>query len=244
MGTGLAFLAELPALWIGFIMLLVTPCTDWYLLFTRAARGNMALSTSILPLNLILQVLLLPVYLLLFAGTFETISRAVLLESIFYVLFLPFGTALATRFLLKKKRKLLYSKVIPFFEKSQLLFLAGAVTAMFASQRAVLFDNPSVILLLFLPLMLFFIINYIIGQTTGRLLRFSSENTASLQLTITARNSPVALAIAITAFPGEPLTALALIIGPLLELPVLALISQMLLFKRRKLKVNNTKTFL
>ena len=43
---------------IGFIMLLVTPCTDWYLIFTGAANGNVPLGASILPLNLILQILL------------------------------------------------------------------------------------------------------------------------------------------------------------------------------------------
>ncbi|GAE06599.1 arsenical-resistance protein ACR3 [Paenibacillus sp. JCM 10914] len=51
----------------------------------------------------------------------------------------------------------------------------------------------------------------------------------SLNLTIIARNSPVALAIVVTAFPDQPLIALALIIGPLIELPVLAIVAQALL---------------
>ncbi len=60
-GLGALFLADHPTLWIGFIMLMVTPCTDWYLMFTAIAKGNTALSTTILPVNLILQMLLLPV---------------------------------------------------------------------------------------------------------------------------------------------------------------------------------------
>ena len=44
-------------------MLMVTPCTDWYLVFTGVAKGNVPLSTSILPINLILQILLLPIFL-------------------------------------------------------------------------------------------------------------------------------------------------------------------------------------
>src|SRR5699024_3071772 len=54
-GLGSIFLADYPALWIGFIMLMVTPCTDWYLAFTGIAKGNVSLSTSVLPINLILQ---------------------------------------------------------------------------------------------------------------------------------------------------------------------------------------------
>mgnify|MGYP003409578518 CR=1 FL=1 len=40
---------------IGLLMLLVTPCTDWYLMFTGLGEGNVELGLSILPLNLILH---------------------------------------------------------------------------------------------------------------------------------------------------------------------------------------------
>ncbi|WP_282019635.1 hypothetical protein [Planomicrobium okeanokoites] len=54
-----------------------------------------------------------------------------------------------------------------------------------------------------------------------------------MSLTIIARNSPVSLAIAIIAFPDQPLTALALVIGPLIELPLLEIVSQLLLMFRK-----------
>src|SRR5699024_10014837 len=50
------FLSGHPALWIVFIMLMVTPCTDWYLIYTKIAKRNVALSAAILPLNLVLQI--------------------------------------------------------------------------------------------------------------------------------------------------------------------------------------------
>lgn len=89
-GLGAVFLSDHPALWIGFIMLMVTPCTDWYLVFTSIAKGNVPLGASVLPINLILQVLLLPLYLLLFSGTIESISMATLIESVLLVLVVPF----------------------------------------------------------------------------------------------------------------------------------------------------------
>src|SRR5690625_2645426 len=102
-GLGSVFLSDYPALWIGFIMLMVTPCTDWYLAFTNIAKGNVALSTSVLPINLILQVVLLPVYLLIFAGTIESIPMSTLIESIVIVLVIPFILAHLTRLLLRTK---------------------------------------------------------------------------------------------------------------------------------------------
>ena len=92
------------------------------------------------------------------------------------------------------------------------------------------------IFLTIIPVLLFFVINYIVGRLVGKFLKFSYEDSVSLNMTIIARNSPVSLAIAVTAFPDQPLIALALVIGPLIELPVLAIVSQILLFTREKVK--------
>ncbi|MBP1970727.1 ACR3 family arsenite efflux pump ArsB [Virgibacillus natechei] len=233
---GAVFLADYPALWIGFIMLMVTPCTDWYLVFTGIAKGNVSLSTSVLPINLILQVVFLPVYLLLFAGTIETIAVSTLVESILIVLVIPFILAHLTRFLLRRRESVLNNKIIPFFGNAQIFFLALAIMAMFASQGSYLLENLEVIYILIIPILMFFVINYLIGRLVATFLNFSYEDSVSLSMTIVARNSPVALAIAVTAFPDQPLIALALVIGPLIELPVLAIVSQILLLKRRKSK--------
>ncbi|MGF1437403.1 arsenic resistance protein [Bacillus thuringiensis] len=238
-GLGAIFLSDHPALWIGFIMLMVTPCTDWYLIFTEIAKGNVALATSILPVNLILQVLLLPIYLFLFAGVMKSIEVSVLLESIFIVLVLPFVLAHGTKFIMNKmnKTETLENKIIPFFSSAQIIFLSLAIVSMFASQGKYLLQNMNVVLLLLIPVLLFFVINFILGQFVGRIMRLSYQDTVSLSLTTIARNSPVALAIAVTAFPNEPLIALALVIGPLIELPVLASISQILLLIKKKRQI-------
>lgn len=233
-GLGSLFLSDNPALWLGFILLLVTPCTDWYLIFTSIAKGNVSLATSVLPVNLILQVILLPVYLFIFAGTMQIVEFTTIIESVVLVLFLPLLLANLTRFLLKNKKEVLDKKIIPIFGYLQIIFLSLAIVAMFASQGSHLLGNFEVIIIMVVPLLLFFIINFIVGQTIGKVLNFSYEDTTSLNLTIIARNSPIALAIVITAFPNEPLIALALVVGPLIELPVLALISQVLLAIRRK----------
>ncbi|GAA3730037.1 bile acid:sodium symporter [Salinicoccus jeotgali] len=232
-GLGALFLADHPALWIGFIMLMVTPCTDWYLLFTAMAKGNTALSTTILPVNLMLQMVLLPVYLYIFAGAIQPVPLSIIGQSMIVVLVLPFALAHLTRYALRKKAHLLNDRLIPFFTNAQMIFLSLAIMAMFASQGNRLLDNLEVIYILILPMVLFFFINFILAQVMGRHMQFSYEDTASLSLTIIARNSPVALAIAVTAFPDEPLIALALVIGPLIELPVLMLVSQILLLVRK-----------
>ena len=226
------FLGDQPALYIGFIMLMVTPCTDWYLIFTGIAKGNLALSAAILPVNLIFQIVLLPVYLLLFGGKAGTIEPAFLAESVVVVLLLPLLLAIATKRLFRNKKAPM-KNASALASALPVVLLSLAIAAMFASQGQMLLNNWELMGQLLLPLLLFFIVNFIIGLQAGKRLNFSYEDKASLIFTTMARNSPIALAIAMTAFPGQPLIALTLVIGPLLELPVLAVTSQLLLFFRK-----------
>ncbi|MFB5662610.1 arsenic resistance protein [Alteribacillus sp. HJP-4] len=219
------FLSGQPGLWLGFIMLLVTPCTDWYLIFTRLSKGNTALSASVLPLNLLLQLLLLPVYLLLFSGKAAFVEPAFLFESILLVLAVPLILAVVTQAVLKNDKR---KSVIKKTEGLPLFLLCMAVAAMFTANGSVLIKNLEVIILLVLPLLCFFVINIAVSQLTGRLLGFAPPEKISLSFTVIARNSPIALAIAVTAFPDQPYTALALIIGAMLELPMLAFLSHIL----------------
>src|SRR5699024_1947599 len=104
------FLSDNPALWIGYIMLMVTPCTDWYLIFTGIAKGNVALSAAILPLNLVL----LPIYLLIFGGTTGVIHLSDLIESVLIVLLILLGLAFLTKLLVKRNQQFeekLYSNI-------------------------------------------------------------------------------------------------------------------------------------
>jgi ACR3 family arsenite efflux pump ArsB len=222
------FLGDHPAIFIGFIMLMVTPCTDWYLIFTGMAKGNVALSTTILPLNLVLQVILLPVYLLIFGGTTGVIELPFLIESVFIVIFIPLMLAILTKTLLKNKQQFA-DNLLSKLSALPIIFLSFAIMAMFSSQGKLLIENLDLMWKITLPIFLFFIINFIIGQKVGRFMSFSYKERASLSLTTLARNSPIALAIAMTAFPEQPLIALTLVIGPLLELPILAIITQLLL---------------
>ncbi|MRX73950.1 arsenic resistance protein [Bacillus lacus] len=229
---GALFFSDQPALYIGFFLLMVTPCTDWYLIFTGIAKGNVALSAAILPLNLVLQVLLLPVYLLIFGGGTGMVEVMAVLEGTVLILLLPLAAAALTRYFFKRSSR----SQERFFSKLNgmpILFLSLAIFAMFAAQGEMLLNNVHLILMMLPPIALFFLSNFFIGQTAGRIFGFSNRETASLSLTIMARNSPVALALALAAFPDQPLIPLVLVIGPLLELPILAAASSVMVYKNK-----------
>lgn len=233
---GWLFLSHEPALWVGFLMLMVTPCTDWYLVFTGISKGNLLLSTALLPINLVLQLLLLPVYLLVFAGAMFLLDLRLIFESIALVLLIPFLGANLLRALIVRtlSDSWLEQKVLPSVQTAQFIALTLAIVAVFAAEGQAVVQRPQLLLQLLLPVLIFFGSNLALAYFVSRWLKGNFKNFVSLSYTTLARNSPIALAIAIVAFPNEPLVALALVIGPLIELPVLALISQALLWIRRK----------
>lgn len=212
---------------IGFFMLILTPCTDWYLVFTKLAKGDLTLSLSILPINLVLQIILLPIYLVIFFSSANTIDYAQLAHSLLIVIVIPFIAAQIVKFILNSDLK---EKAGEVFSNLQICFLALAVFCIFASQGELLFTNLDSVITIFVPLIIFFIANTIIDLLLCEKINFTYEEYASLTMTTLARNSPLALAIAINSFPGHELISIALVIGPLIELPVLYVVSRFCLW--------------
>lgn len=234
-GLGVLFLSDSADMGVGLIMLMVTPCTDWYLVFTGVAGGDVALATALLPLNLILQILLLPIYLLIFAGTLVELNPIKLLESVLWILLIPLLLAMISRYLLLRwKGTFWFEQILSKITIFQVLNLNLAIIAIFASEGNTLIQRPELLLKLLIPILLFYVTNFLLAQWIGSWLRFSYEEFACFSCTTLARNSPLALGIAASAFPQQPLIVLALVIGSLIELPVMVLVSQSLLLIRRR----------
>lgn len=221
---GSIFLSDHPVLWLGLVMLLVTPCTDWYIIFTNLARGNTALSTTILPINFILQIMLLPVYIYLFFGVFEWVSLDIVF-SMMLTLLIPLALAILVKLIFHGQHLRRLSSFNP-------VVLSVAVLSIFASERETLFSNLNLLQLILIPILLFFVINFLIGNFAAGVFKFNYRDTVSLVMTTMARNSPLALAIAVVVFDDMPIITLALIIGPLIEIPVLALTGRVMLSKK------------
>lgn len=231
---GYLFLKNDPDIWVGLILYLVTPCIGWYLVFTELAKGDVELGISLLFWNVVLQIVLLPIYMMLLAGAVIHIEITDILQSVFIFLVLPLALAGVTRWILgrlsisvevtSKSIALPYLKVIT---------LMSVIAAMFASQGTVLFENPSVILKMILPGVAFFLIAFIMAIVAARIFRLTYPEFALLAFTTTARNSEASLAVAVTAF-ASPLVALTVVIGPSIELPVLILFLRIVLSIQQK----------
>ncbi|GAA1384993.1 bile acid:sodium symporter [Pseudonocardia kongjuensis] len=227
LGAGL--LGDQPDLRIGLLLLLVTPCTDWYLIFTAMARGHTGIAAALLPVNLVLQLALLPVYVLLLGGQAAMVDAGTLAESVLLVLVVPLLLATGLRVLATRRRGAAWRDRTVVAPASRLVLpmLYLAVLAMFAWQARTVVAHAGDLLALLAPLAVFFVLLPLLATGAARLLRLPADQRVTLTMVTTARNSPIALAVAVAAFPDRPLIAVALVVGPLLELPVLALIAQL-----------------
>lgn len=226
LGAGL--LGGEPDLRIGLLLLLVTPCTDWYLVFTALARGHTGIATALLPVNLVLQLALLPLYILLLGGETVGLDWRMLFEAVVLVLFFPAMFAIILRRGLPRiiGRRAMQRRLVAPASAAVVPLLCLAVAAMFASHAHTVVENWDALLWLLAPLLIFFTVLPLLSAGVGRALRLPADHRVTLIMTTTARNSPIALALAVAAFPDRPLIAVALVAGPLVELPVLALLAQ------------------
>ncbi|MDR1080430.1 MAG: bile acid:sodium symporter [Deltaproteobacteria bacterium] len=222
------FMGDAPYLALGLLLLLVTPCTDWYLVFTGMARGNVPLSTALLPVNLIVQVALLPVYILVYSGVRGDVSMFLLGKSAFVTLVVPFAAAKLTKRALRN-RPAATGVMERVFARRQFVWLWLAVAAMFASERIFSAGYMDIFVKIAVPVVAYFAVTFFIARWTAKAMRFSAPDSVSLTFTALARNSPLALAFAQRAFPENREVLLPLVIGPLLELPILALTAQIVI---------------
>ena len=115
LGWGLAslFFEHQSSLYAGLFLYFLFPCTDWFLAFTRIARGDVALGSVLIPINLISQLLLFPIYLSIFLGSQTNLNFNGIWETFGQWFLFPFVVAVFLRFLLTKVLSAKYFEPIP-----------------------------------------------------------------------------------------------------------------------------------
>ena len=220
---GMFILHGYPDLWAGVILYTLTPCIGWYLIFTDLADGDVAWGVSLMPWNLVLQIVLLPFYLWLLVGKVVPVAAVTLFASVGLYLLAPLTLAYAARILLTrtKGRAWTYGPYKSAIGEVKMWALAVLVVAIFAFQPSFTGLGLARIGLIIGVISLFFVGIFALSLTVGRSTRLSYADTAALVFTTTARNSESVIGVAAVAFAGHPLVLVAILVGPVIELPAL-----------------------
>ena len=219
-----------PLIFAGLMIYFLAPCTDWLLGFTRLARGDTTLGAALIPINLISQLILFPLWLWLFtrhSGVVDMASVPGLLAEWFVV---PLIAAQAARFVLKKLLpQAMFERVLNVAGLLVPLAVAALVLQIFAVNIGAIAAHLTLFAPLLLAIFLFFTATYLAGEGLSRLAKLSYPQHALLTMTMAARNAPLMLAITAVAVPDQPMILVALVIGMLIEIPHLTALKQLLL---------------
>lgn len=219
-----------PLFMVGLVIYFMSPCTDWFLGFTRLAKGNVALGTALIPLNMLVQLLLYPLYLQLFAGQAVAVEAGTLASTLLQWFIQPLLLAILAhqglRWLLADER---FEALLARVDQLVPWLIGLLVLEIFAGNIAVILEHWGVFAWVLLAVFIFFVLTFLVGEGLSRLLSFDYPEHALLSMTTAARNAPLMLAVTMAALPGQPLIYAALVIGMLVEFPHLTALSRVLL---------------
>lgn len=202
---------------LGVLLVLLVPCTDWFITFSQLGKANVANAISITPLNLVLQLLLLPLYLyLMLPDSVPLLTQDInLLPAILIVLF-PLLLAGLSEYWLEQKparaavREQLAWWPVPLLTLVLFLIAATQVNTVLASGPVMFTVLPLFVLFLFLAAYL--------AKWLGSYFEMPLAQQRTLAFSFGTRNSFVVLPLALALPAGFDIVVVVIVLQSVVEL--------------------------
>ncbi len=213
----LGLLGAAPAVRLGVLLVLLVPCTDWFITFSQLGGGDVPRAMAVTPLNLVLQLLLLPVYLALMGDTqtLSTWTLAALVPAVLVVLLPLAGATVAQRMLshhpgADRIRNTLAWGPVP--------LLAVVVCLIAAAQVGTVRQGLHVLPLVVPVFAVFLVAAALVAKALARWLALPATQGRTLAFSLGTRNSFVVLPLALALPAGWEATAVVIVVQSLVEL--------------------------
>lgn len=213
------FLSGEQDLYTGLVLYGLAPCIAMVIVFTYLAGGNGPLAIILVAFNSIVQMLLIPVYAKLLLGDVK-FDVWVVGESVVLYLGVPLLAGMLTRFLgVKRFGEEWFKKLKFYLDTMSIIGLLFTLIVMFALKGDLILEKPVFIVQMAIPMTIFFWTMFVIVYLVSWKFKLNYEDSVAVAFNSTGRDFEIAIAIAISAF--NPTVALATVIGPLIEVPVM-----------------------
>ena len=126
-------------------------------------------------------------------------------------------------------------RFIPRIAPITLYGLLFTIVLLFAIQGDEITSAPLDVALIAAPLLVYFAVMWVAGFASGGLMGFPYPQTAALSFTVASNDFELAIAVAVGVFGAASGQALAGVVGPLIEVPVLVALVYVALWLRRHL---------
>ncbi|CCX08406.1 Similar to Arsenite resistance protein ArsB; acc. no. P45946 [Pyronema omphalodes CBS 100304] len=246
LGLSWAFLPDRPELREGLILVGVARCIAMVLIWVDLAKGDGEYCAMLVAVNSLLQIVLFAPLAVFFirvvshSSTDIDISYSVVAKSVAVFLGIPLAAAVITRFALlfgvfkgdtDKWNRHFVRWVAPW----SLIGLLFTILVLFASQSRNVVGKITSVLRVCPPLIVYFVLIFTVTVVICRFLgrdgkrkRWGYGKTVTQSLTAASNNFELAIAVAVACYGAGSEQALAATVGPLIEVPVLLLLVEVL----------------
>jgi ACR3 family arsenite transporter len=241
------FLADQPEFRTGVILVGLARCIAMVLIWNDLARGDREMAAVLVALNAIFQVLtyaalgyfylqVLPGWLGL-SQTSLDVSMWDIAKTVLVFLGIPLVAGYLTRTIGERVRgqEWYETRLLPKIGPVALYGLLFTVAVLFALQGETITGEPLTVARIALPLLGYFAIMWFGGFAVARWLDLTYPRTTALAFSAASNDFELAIAVAIGVFGVTSGQALAGVVGPLIEVPVLVALVYLALWLRRRL---------
>jgi ACR3 family arsenite transporter len=245
-------LPDLPEYRTGLIIVGLARCIAMVLIWNDLARGDREAATVLVAINSVFQVIafsglawfylqILPAWLGL-ETTSAGFSFWAIMMSVLIFLGIPLLAGYLSRRIgeARKGRQWYEATFIPKVGPWALYGLLFTIVMLFALQGEQVIDRPLDVARIALPLLAYFVLMFLLSITIGKAIALSYSRSTTLAFTAAGNNFELAIAVSIGAFGAASGQALAGIVGPLIEVPVLVGLVYVALWLRPRLFPGDT----